>query len=430
ADVLVTDYSSVFFDFAASGRPILFYCYDLERYAAEIRGFYLDPEAELPGPIARSSGDLVALLADLPTVTARYASRYAAFRERFCSANDGRAAERVVEAVFGLAPAPCALLDDLTAAAGPLQVEDAERLQVLLDRYRPYASTISSLLYEKLPAAERGRFVVWLLKRWAGIDRVDPAELAAYRADAARIAAEPREAVHVDGRSYTVQDLRSQGHDFRLATYEWVLSIDDILYDQYQAEGFRVRPGDVVIDAGGFVGDTAALFCAKTGGDCRVHAFELLDENIALFEHNNTLNGIADRVVVNRLALSDRSGDEVVIRQARLQGATSIGGDGPGDRIATITLDDYVAQRGLERVDLIKMDIEGSELPALNGAMRTIRRFRPKLALCLYHKWDDVLTIPRFIAATGVEYRYNFKWVELIHGWEAVLLASPVEPAP
>mgnify|MGYP003582806790 CR=1 FL=1 len=429
ADVLVTDYSSVFFDFAASGRPILFYCYDLAQYAAEIRGFYLDPETELPGPIARSTGDLVAMLGDIPAVTARYASRYASFRGRFCSANDGRAAERVVEAVFGLAPAPCALLDDLAAAAAPLQGDEADRLQALLQRYRPYASTISSLLYEKLPAAERERFLVWFLKRWAGIDRVDPAELAAHQADAARIAAERRDAVEIGGRSYTLQDLRSQGHDFRLATYEWVLGIEDILYDQYQTDGFRVRPGDVVIDAGGFVGDTAALFCAKTGGDCQVHAFELLDENIALFDYNNALNGIADRVVVNRLALSDRSGDEVVIRQARLQGATSVGGgDGPGERISTITLDHYVAQRGLERVDLIKMDIEGSEIPALNGAMQTIRRFRPKLALCLYHKWDDVLTIPRFIASIGLDYRFNFKWVQLTHGWEAVLLASPVEP--
>ncbi|MBO9716440.1 MAG: FkbM family methyltransferase [Pseudoxanthomonas sp.] len=429
ADVLVTDYSSVFFDFAASGRPILFYCYDLEQYAGQVRGFYLDPETELPGPIARTTAELLELLGDLPAVVERHAERYAAFRERFCSRNDGRAAERVVDAVFGPAPPPAALLVDLTTAAGRLQDDEAERLQALLRRYAPYAGTISSLLYEKLPAAERARFLVWFLKRWAGIDRVDAAELAAYQADAARIAAEPREPVEVDGRRYTLQDLRSQGHDFRLATYEWVLGIHDILYDQYQTDGFRVRPGDVVIDAGGFVGDTAALFCAKTGGDCQVHAFELLDENIALFAYNNALNGIADRVQVNRLALSDRSGDEVVIRQARLQGATSVAaGDGPGERIATITLDDYVAGHGLERVDLIKMDIEGSEIPALKGAMQTIRRFRPMLALCLYHKWDDVLTIPRFIAATGVEYRFNFKWVQLTHGWEAVLLASPVEP--
>ncbi len=51
SDVLVTDYSSVFFDFACLRRPIIFYAYDLEAYRDELRGFYLDYETELPGPI-------------------------------------------------------------------------------------------------------------------------------------------------------------------------------------------------------------------------------------------------------------------------------------------------------------------------------------------------------------------------------------------
>ncbi|WP_372013727.1 CDP-glycerol glycerophosphotransferase family protein [Pseudoxanthomonas sp. 10H] len=105
ADVLVTDYSSVFFDFAVTGRPILFYCYDLELYASQVRGFYLDVERDLPGPIARNGEELLALLADLPAVAARHAGRYRQFRERYCALADGRCARRVVDAVFGPAPA-------------------------------------------------------------------------------------------------------------------------------------------------------------------------------------------------------------------------------------------------------------------------------------------------------------------------------------
>ncbi|MES5815122.1 CDP-glycerol glycerophosphotransferase family protein [Pseudoxanthomonas sp. Soil82] len=105
ADVLVTDYSSVFFDFAVTGRPILFYCYDLDLYARQVRGFYLDVERDLPGPVARDSSQLLALLADLPAVSARYADRYRRFRERYCTLADGRCAQRVVDAVFGPAPA-------------------------------------------------------------------------------------------------------------------------------------------------------------------------------------------------------------------------------------------------------------------------------------------------------------------------------------
>lgn len=101
ADVLITDYSSVFFDFAVTGRPILFYCYDLEEYANEIRGFYLDVHDDLPGPVARSTGELLGLLARLQQVSADYASRYREFQRRFCSLNDGRAAERVAASIFG-----------------------------------------------------------------------------------------------------------------------------------------------------------------------------------------------------------------------------------------------------------------------------------------------------------------------------------------
>lgn len=104
ADVLITDYSSVFFDFAVTGRPILFYCYDLALYASAIRGFYLDVHEDLPGPVAQSNEELLALLADLDRVAHEYAQRYQAFQQRFTSLNDGLVAQRVVQAVFGDSP--------------------------------------------------------------------------------------------------------------------------------------------------------------------------------------------------------------------------------------------------------------------------------------------------------------------------------------
>lgn len=101
ADVLVTDYSSVFFDFAVTGRTVLFYCYDLDQYAAETRGLYLDMHTELPGPIVRTTAQLVHELADIDALNARYAERYKAFQQRFCSLNDGQVSRRVVAEVFG-----------------------------------------------------------------------------------------------------------------------------------------------------------------------------------------------------------------------------------------------------------------------------------------------------------------------------------------
>jgi CDP-glycerol glycerophosphotransferase len=102
ADVLVTDYSSAMVDFAVTGKPILSYVYDLEHYRDVLRGFYVDLEAEAPGPLLTTSGAVIAALADLDAVVAASAERYAAFRERYCHLDDGRASERVLDAVFGL----------------------------------------------------------------------------------------------------------------------------------------------------------------------------------------------------------------------------------------------------------------------------------------------------------------------------------------
>jgi CDP-glycerol glycerophosphotransferase len=118
SDVLVTDYSSVFFDFAALRRPMLFYAFDLEAYRDKLRGFYLDYSTDLPGPVVTTEDELYAALRDLPGVVARYGERYDAFLARFAPHDDGHAAERLVDVVFadaisrGIVP-PAPPVDDV-----------------------------------------------------------------------------------------------------------------------------------------------------------------------------------------------------------------------------------------------------------------------------------------------------------------------------
>lgn len=101
ADVLVTDYSSVMFDHALLDRPIVLFCYDLEHYRDELRGFYLDLEAEAPGPIARTQDELRAALVAAESGDPEHAEARRRFRERFAPLDDGRATARVVDEVFG-----------------------------------------------------------------------------------------------------------------------------------------------------------------------------------------------------------------------------------------------------------------------------------------------------------------------------------------
>jgi CDP-glycerol glycerophosphotransferase len=99
-DVLVSDYSSLMFDFANTGRPMLFFTYDLEQYRDELRGFYFDLDV-MPGPKLRTSAEVVAAVRDADAVRAQHDDVYRSFRDTFCAFDDGTASAEVVTAVFG-----------------------------------------------------------------------------------------------------------------------------------------------------------------------------------------------------------------------------------------------------------------------------------------------------------------------------------------
>ncbi|WP_439812162.1 bifunctional glycosyltransferase/CDP-glycerol:glycerophosphate glycerophosphotransferase [Streptomyces sp. P9-2] len=105
ADVLVTDYSSVMFDYALLDRPVVVHADDWDAFRAS-RGAYLDVTAEAPGHVTRSYRELAWLFASGTWEDEESARLRAAFRERFCEYDDGRAAERVVRTVMLGEPLP------------------------------------------------------------------------------------------------------------------------------------------------------------------------------------------------------------------------------------------------------------------------------------------------------------------------------------
>lgn len=96
ADALITDYSSVMFDFSVTGKPMFFFAPDLEHYREQLRGFYFDLDAAAPGPVVQRADELVGLVLEREAVAARYADKYRAWRERFNPRDDGGSAARVV----------------------------------------------------------------------------------------------------------------------------------------------------------------------------------------------------------------------------------------------------------------------------------------------------------------------------------------------
>ena len=104
ADVLVTDYSSIYFDFALLDRPMVFFMYDLERYDSALRGFYL-PVEDVPGPIVRTQDELTTALLD-PDAGRRDSARRAALNARMSPLDDGKASRRVLDLVRADLQAP------------------------------------------------------------------------------------------------------------------------------------------------------------------------------------------------------------------------------------------------------------------------------------------------------------------------------------
>lgn len=101
ADAAVLDYSSLRFDFALTGRPMVFLVPDLERYTGGVRGFLYDFGPTAPGPHVATTAEVVAALRDLDGITAAHREAYGEFNRTYNARNDGHAAARVVDAVWG-----------------------------------------------------------------------------------------------------------------------------------------------------------------------------------------------------------------------------------------------------------------------------------------------------------------------------------------
>ena len=97
ADALITDYSSVMFDFTVTGKPVYFFTPDLDHYREKLRGFYFDLIPVAPGPVVTTVAELAALVRDRDNVRRQFTEKYRAWRERFNPRDDGHAADRVVQ---------------------------------------------------------------------------------------------------------------------------------------------------------------------------------------------------------------------------------------------------------------------------------------------------------------------------------------------
>lgn len=197
-------------------------------------------------------------------------------------------------------------------------------------------------------------------------------------------------------------------------------------FGQYFPDGTarvcRPREGDIVLDCGSCVGDMSVLYAAAVGPGGRVIAFDPLPVHHRYLERQLDANpSLRGRITGVISAVGDMTHDPGADRS--FDGAQEIqAGFRPDDRMRFLRLDDFVAAQGLDRVDLIKMDVEGAEPAVLRGAERLIRRFRPRLAISAYHDRRHLVELPRIIREIEPSYRFAFAQHRPVP-WEAVLYA-------
>jgi FkbM family methyltransferase len=212
----------------------------------------------------------------------------------------------------------------------------------------------------------------------------------------------------------------------RIALNAWWANVAwTFFFRQYHLLRDAVRvapdPGDRVIDAGACFGDTALAFAAAVGQSGRVLSFEIDPKNAAVARRNLERNpALAERIRLRECAL------------AQAQTPLYLHGSGPGAFVAAtpsahaleVTTIDRLLELGeLERVDFIKMDIEGAEASARAGAQQALRRFRPKLAISVYHHPEHLWSIARWLDAQRLGYRFYLEHYT-IHYEETVLYAA------
>jgi len=167
---------------------------------------------------------------------------------------------------------------------------------------------------------------------------------------------------------------------------------------------------ECVIDGGAYIGDTLDSFICISGNKFdSIHCFEPFNENFEKLENYKRVKRDNDsRIKLYQKGLFNECktiGFE--IKQSVPAGCEI--NQNSEYCIDVITIDSLVANNPDIKPTFIKMDIEGSELEALQGGERTILKYRPKLAICVYHKEDDILSNFEYINSLGMEYRFYLR---------------------
>jgi FkbM family methyltransferase len=187
-----------------------------------------------------------------------------------------------------------------------------------------------------------------------------------------------------------------------------VLETKESLYhDYFDLDLIPCTANEVFVDLGAYVGDTAAKYLESYGEQNykRIYCYEILDENLTALRQN--LKGCRD-IVIRPCGAGAQNGEMFLEKgkyAAKFDGGSRLS-DAGTVKIPVVALDNDIQ----EPITFLKMDIEGAEYEAINGARCQIKKNKPKMAISVYHSNDDLWRIARLIDSISPDYKYYMRF--------------------
>lgn len=182
-----------------------------------------------------------------------------------------------------------------------------------------------------------------------------------------------------------------------------IKSDQDIYLDAevLSSDYYKRMKESVIIDGGAFDGDTIEYFIDRLGNNSNlcIHAYEIEEKNCKILE-KKIKEFYPHRIIIHRNALWNESG-ELPAMGSGLSGRINMCSGGQNGTVMSAKIDDILN----EKIGLIKLDIEGAERYALEGARNVIEKYHPVLAICAYHLQDDLLVLYHLMKSLNCDYK-------------------------
>lgn len=194
---------------------------------------------------------------------------------------------------------------------------------------------------------------------------------------------------------------------------------DTMNYQYFDPDLFVCNANMNIVDLGAYQGDTFLSYISVFGENYnKYYCYEALSENVEKLKINTAHNR---DIIIREKAVTNKAGTCFFEKNERFDSANELSETGK-IKVETVTLDDDIS----ERIDLLKMDIEGSEYDALCGAKNHIKNDKPILAISIYHSNDDLFRIPQLIRELYDGYKFYLRYNGgNIYPSEYVLIAVP-----